>query len=217
MKKAKICTAALAAATLLWGCAGSDTNTAVNSGDGTVSESVEQRITNDKPGSQAPMDPDTDMSAEDTNNSNISADNQAGRDMNIVALVQQHPDLSTFLELIQAADMVTVLESPAPYTVFAPTNQAFAALPAGTVEALKQPGNKMELRRILQAHVLPNRITTNEMQPNMPMKTAQGEQLVVTRQGQNIKVGEAMIVAPDVEASNGVVHVVNQVLLPPKK
>ncbi|GAA4441795.1 hypothetical protein GCM10023188_40740 [Pontibacter saemangeumensis] len=167
-------------------------------------------------GAQAPMDPDTDMSSERTADANVSAGNDLGSNLNIVALVQQNPDLSTFLELIRAADLLVTLESPAPYTVFAPTNEAFAALPNGALENLKDPANKLELTRILQAHVLPNRISTEEMQGNMPMKTAQGEELVVMRNGTELTVGGASIITPDVRASNGVVHVIDKVLIPPK-
>ncbi|MFD2514489.1 fasciclin domain-containing protein [Pontibacter locisalis] len=194
----------------LYGCASSDSTMDTT---GTV---IESEIREDESGSQAPMDPDTDMSAEGKTDTNVSAENPIGREMNIVALVQQNPNLSTLLELIKAADMVTVLESPAPYTVFAPTNEAFAALPAGTIEDLKRPDNKMELRRILQAHVLPNRITSGEMKDNMPMITAQGDEVVVRRNGQTLTVGDAKVLITDVNASNGVVHVINKVLVPPK-
>lgn len=210
MKRIILNTTLIAAAVFSYGCAGSDTGTEIT---GTA---VEAQVAERDPDSQHPMDPDTDMSAERTGNNNVSADNTIGRNMNIVALVQQNPNLSTFLELIRAADLVTILESPAPYTVFAPTNEAFAALPAGTVESLKAPAAKMELTRILQAHVLPNRISSSEMRHNMPMKTAQGDEVIVTRNGTDIKVGGANIITPDVQASNGIVHVVNRVLVPPQ-
>lgn len=198
------------AAVFCYGCAGSETGADIT---GTA---VEAQITEDESASQDPMDPDTDMTAEDTGNNTVSADNAIGRNMNIVALVQQNPNLSTFLELIRAADLVTILESPAPYTVFAPTNEAFAALPAGTVESLKAPAAKMELTRIIQAHVLPNRISSAEMQHNMPMVTAQGDEVIVTKEGSVITVGGARVITPDVQASNGIVHVVDRVLLPPQ-
>ncbi|WP_439880162.1 fasciclin domain-containing protein [Pontibacter sp. MBLB2868] len=197
----------------LSGCASSDSSTDVTTGTDLEAEIKEDP----SQGSQAPMDPDTDMSLEKEVDPNVSASNPVGREMNIVALVQQNPDLSTFLELVRAADLVTVLESPAPYTVFAPTNEAFAALPAGTLEALKRPGNKLELTKLLQAHVLPNRITANEMQDNMPMKTALGEVVIVKRDGPTITVGGAKVLTADVNASNGVIHVVDKVLVPPQK
>ncbi|RDV17138.1 fasciclin domain-containing protein [Pontibacter diazotrophicus] len=199
-----------ATAVFSYGCAGSETGTTIT---GTA---VETQVTEDASGSQDPMDPDTDMSAERTGNNTVSADNTIGRNMNIVALVQQNPNLSTFLELIRASDLVTILESPAPYTVFAPTNEAFDALPAGTIESLKDPASKMELTRIIQAHVLPNRISSAEMQDNMPMVTAQGDEVVVTKNGSAITVGGAKVITPDVQASNGIVHVVDRVLIPPQ-
>ncbi|GAB3821257.1 hypothetical protein GCM10028895_23050 [Pontibacter rugosus] len=207
---------------MLWSCASSETqtpmtSTAATGGTLTQQESIATNEEAGEPAAQAPMDRDTDMSAEEPTNSNISANNQVGRNMNIAAMIQQNPNLSTMFELIRAADMLAVLESPAPYTVFAPTNDAFAALPAGTLQVLKQPGNKMELTRILQSHVLPNRITSNEMTDNLALQTAQGEEVVVNVQGQNLKVGNAMVLISDVEASNGVIHVIDKVLLPPKK
>ena len=194
-----------------YGCASSDATTDTM---GTITESpvADENETS----AQAPMDTDTDMSSERAGDTNISAQNEIGSNQNIVALVQQNPDLSTFLELVRAADLVVTLESPAPYTVFAPTNNAFAALPDGTVENLKDPANKTELTRLLQAHVLPNRISTAEMQNNMPMKTAQGEEVVVTRNNSGLMVGGASVITPDIQASNGLVHVVDKVLVPPQ-
>ncbi|MEJ8802982.1 fasciclin domain-containing protein [Pontibacter sp. H249] len=193
-------------------CAGTE-----NTDTGTNTTTAETQIMEDNSGSQAAMNPDTDMSSEDTTRANVSADNTIGRDMNIVALVQQNPNLSTFFELIKQADMVVTLESPAPYTVFAPTNEAFEALPAGTVEALKQTDDKIELRRLIQAHILPNRIASTEMRDNMPMKTAQGDNVIVRKKGQTLTVGNATVVIADVTASNGIVHVIDRVLVPPKK
>ncbi|WP_276499168.1 fasciclin domain-containing protein [Pontibacter litorisediminis] len=216
MKTLKIITAILAASFSTWGCASSDTSAAMDSTVSAGGTTATERATdNDTPGSQAPMDPDTDMSAEGTTRDVVSADNPMGRRPSIVALAQQTPELSTFLDLIKAADMITILESPATYTVFAPTNEAFGALPAGTVEALKRPDNQLELQRIIQSHVLPNRITTQEMQDNMPMMTAYGEEVIATVRGGTISVGNATIIKPDIKASNGIIHIVNRVLAPP--
>lgn len=194
------------------GCASSDSST-----DTAVATVTETAVQSGDTTQQEAMESDTEMEADKTEDINISANNPIGSEMNIVALIQQNPNLSTFLELIQAADMVVVLESPAPYTVFAPTNQAFAALPAGTVEALKQTGDKIELKRLLQSHILPNKITSAEMRDNMPMKTAQGEEVIARRKGQTLTVGDATVVAADLNASNGVVHLIDRVLAPPQK
>lgn len=209
-KKLKLAVAFAAILTFNYGCASSDTSTDQSD------ISIEPALTDQNEANpQAPMDPDTDMSAEGETNATVSASNEIGRNMNIVAMVQQNPNLSTFLELVRAADLVVNLESPAPYTVFVPTNEAFAALPAGTLEALKNPSSKMELTRILQAHVLPNRISTAEMKPDMPMLTAQGQEVIVKRAGSVLTVGGARILEADVQASNGIVHVIDKVLVPP--
>ncbi len=198
----------------LAGCAGSDNTTDVTT-DTTYSANTTELSDTTAP--QAPMDPDTDMVDEDTTDTNISANNQLGNRMNLVILIGQNPNLSTLSELIRASNLVIELESPADYTFFAPTNDAFSALPAGTLDVLKQPVNSSELRNLLQAQILPNRISTEEMKDKMPMKTAQGEEVIVQRSGQTIKVGGATILTKDVKASNGLVHVIDKVLVPPSK
>ncbi len=186
-----------------YGCASSDT-TMDYEGIATESPIADQNeIT-----SNAGMD--------STEGARISAGNELGRDMNIVALVQQNPDLSTFLELIRAADLVVNLQNPATYTVFAPSNKAFAALPAGTLEMLKAPSNKLELTRIIQAHVLPTKMETAALQNSAFVTTAQGDEIKVTKNGNALLVGGATIQTPNVQASNGVVHVIDKVLVPPK-
>lgn len=212
MKKIKTLIAALLCGFMVLGCASTDNNTEAMATGGTLQEDNVLNNTD----SQAPMDADTDMSAEEETADYVSADNPVGQQPSIVALVQQNPNLSTLFDLIRAADMVQVLESPAPYTLFAPTNDAFAALPSGTLEALKRPENQLELSRILQAHVLPNRITAGELKHNMPLKTAQGQEVLVKVQGQDVTVGNATVLQTDVQAANGVVHVIDRVLLPPQ-
>ena len=194
---------------LLFGCASSDnptseTTTSATSGTVTRSDTTNQQTATDTP-------------QEDTTATNISASNQVGSHMNLFALIRENPNLSTLTELIVAADMIVVLESPAAYTFFAPTNEAFAALPAGTLELLKQGGNKFELTNILQSHILPNRLTSSEMKDNMKLKTAQNGEIIVQRNGNVLIVGGANVITTDVNASNGIVHVIDKVLLPPKK
>lgn len=213
-REIKVLIAVATAATTLFSC----TNTESTMGSEATSDtSTEVVTTEEQSRPQRPMDADTDMSEERKTGENVSVDNKLGRNQNIVALMQQNQNLSTFVELIRAADMVVTLESPAPYTVFAPVNQAFASLPAGTIEALKDPANKLELTRLLQAHVLPNRITSPEMQDNMPMKTATGDEVIVRKNGNILTVGGAQIITADVQASNGVVHVIDKLLVPPKE
>lgn len=194
----------LIATFLFAGCASSDSTTQETTTDTTID-------------SQPATAAETDVLPEDTVDTNISANNQLGSRMNLVALIRQNPNLSTLSELIRNADMVVALESPGTYTFFAPTNEAFAALPQGTLEVLKQPLNKFELTELLQSHILPNRVTAAEMKDKMALKTTQGEEIIVQQNGQQITVGGANVTATDVEASNGIIHVIDKVLIPPKK
>ncbi|NDK55079.1 fasciclin domain-containing protein [Pontibacter fetidus] len=146
-----------------------------------------------------------------------STDNNVSSAMNLFALIRKNPNLSTLTELIVAADMIVVLESPANYTFFAPTNEAFAALPAGTLEGLKQRGNKFELTNLLQSHIIPKRVASSEMKNNMKLQTAHNGEVTVERNGNALKVGGANVITMDVGASNGIVHVIDKVLLPPNK
>lgn len=214
MKKkiTQVCTAAAAA--MLLGCASvNDSTNATANPDATAAEIREMPEASE---TEAPTTVDANTTA-DNKNEMVSADNPVGRAQNIFALIQSNPNLSTLTKLIRAADMITVLDSPAEYTMFAPTNDAFAALPAGTVETLMLGDNKLELTRILQAHVLPKRVMSYELKENMQMQTAQGDEVAVQMDDRGIVVGGARIITPDVKASNGVVHVIDKVLLPPQE
>ncbi|WP_114782244.1 fasciclin domain-containing protein [Botryobacter ruber] len=193
---------------LLPGCSSTDTTTDVEVLDKSVAEQAYEN---------APDVPLGDTTDEEQVRGNVSVDNQVGRDMSIVAIVQQNPDLSTLLELVKAAGMVNVLQSPASYTFFAPNNKAFEALPAGTVENLKRADNQTELKRLLQAHVLNNKLTTADMQASMTEKTAQGDDVIIKRNGQVVLVGGATVLRSDLDASNGVVHIIDKVLVPPQE
>ncbi|WP_347159812.1 fasciclin domain-containing protein [Pontibacter chitinilyticus] len=198
----------LAATSLLSGCATSDTNMETETDTvGTVPE-MENPANPDKTHDTEMYPPDS------VGQATVSASNPIGREQNIVALLQSDPNMSTLVKLIRAADMITVLESPATYTLFAPNNAAFAALPAGTLEALERPDNKLELTRLLQAHLIPNRVMSYELKDNMQMSTAQGEAVPVQVDERGIVVGGAQVLTPDIKASNGVVHIIDKVLVP---
>lgn len=134
---------------------------------------------------------------------------------NIVAVAAETPDLSTLVEAVEAAGLVGTLEEPGPYTVFAPTNEAFEAL-GNTLETLLEPANKGELAEILIYHVVPGELTSSELSDGQMLKTVQGDSLKVKIDGEEVTVNGAKVAIPDVEASNGVVHVINQVLTPPQ-
>lgn len=148
---------------------------------------------------------------------NVSADNQLGRDQNIVALAQFTPELSTFFELIRSADLTVVLEGPENYTVFAPTNDAFNALPAGALDALKDPANKDELTRIIRSHLLVDKVLASDLRKNQSFKTMLGKNVNVEQKNGTLMVGKARVLRSDIDASNGVVHIIDSVLIPPKE
>ncbi len=130
----------------------------------------------------------------------------------IVAVASSVQDLSTLVTAVKAAGLVDTLSGPGPYTVFAPTNEAFAALPAGTLASLLRPENKAKLKAILLYHVVPGKVTSSQIAPG-EVKTAGGQSVTVATDG-GVKINDASVVKADVEASNGVVHVIDKVLLP---
>ena len=135
-------------------------------------------------------------------------------------------DHTTLVAAVKAADLVGTLKSPGPFTVFAPTNAAFAALPAGTVDTLLKPENKPTLAKVLTYHVVPGRMdgpalmsAINAGGGKAVLKTASGGTLTATMSGSNVVVtdakgGAATVTIANVYQSNGVIHVVNKVLLP---
>lgn len=120
----------------------------------------------------------------------------------------------TLVAAVQAAGLVDTLKGHGPYTVFAPTDEAFAALPEGTVEALLRPENKDQLVAILTYHVVPARVMSDDIAgKKAQVLTVQGERLDVNARS-GVKVNDAKVVAADIEATNGVIHVIDRVLLP---
>lgn len=136
----------------------------------------------------------------------------------IVDIASSNPDFSTLVAALSAADLVSTLQGPGPFTVFAPTNAAFDALPAGTVETLLLPENKAALQNVLLYHVVPGAITSDQIiGRRLSVDTVQGGALDVNgnigKVG-NVTVNGADVIAPDIIASNGVIHVIDEVLLP---
>ena len=124
-------------------------------------------------------------------------------------------DHTTLVAAVTAADLVDTLKGPGPFTVFAPTNAAFAKLPAGTVETLVKPENKTQLTNILTYHVVSGRYTSANITDGMKLKTVQGEELVFTKKNGTWWInGTATIEIADVISSNGVTYVIDGVLMP---
>lgn len=124
-------------------------------------------------------------------------------------------DLSTLVAALTAGELVEVFQAPGSYTVFAPTNEAFAAIQS-TVDVLLQAENKGKLQNVLKYHVVPGTFFAADLQDGQELTTLQGEKLKVTVKDGKVMVGDAEVVSADVEASNGVVHVVGKVLVPKK-
>lgn len=133
---------------------------------------------------------------------------------NIVELALSQDNLSTLVQAVQAAGLVEVLSGEGPFTVFAPTNEAFAALPEGTLEMLLKPENKDALTAVLTYHVVPGAVKSTDLTDGQKAATVQGEEIMVDL-SDGVKISGATVVAADVEATNGVVHVIDQVILPP--
>jgi uncharacterized surface protein with fasciclin (FAS1) repeats len=121
----------------------------------------------------------------------------------------------TLAAALSAAGLVNTLKGPGPYTVFAPTDEAFAKLPAGTVEALLKPENKAKLTAILTYHVVPGTVTAKQVTQLREAKTVNGAAVKVSAAGGKVMINDASVVKADVGASNGVIHVIDRVILPP--
>lgn len=120
----------------------------------------------------------------------------------------------TLVAAVQAAGLVDTLKGEGPFTVFAPTDEAFAALPEGTVESLLEEENRDQLVSILTYHVIPGKVMSSDIAgQTLSVETVQGMELAIDATD-GVRVGDAMVVTADVEASNGVIHVIDTVLIP---
>jgi uncharacterized surface protein with fasciclin (FAS1) repeats len=145
---------------------------------------------------------------------------------NIVQNAMNSKDHTTLVAAVKAADLVTTLEGKGPFTVFAPTNEAFGKLPAGTVDTLLKPENKKTLTGVLTYHVVPGSVTAENLMEKIKagggeasLKTVNGENLTAKVDGESVvltdaKGGRSKVTIADVMQSNGVIHVVDTVLMP---
>ena len=139
------------------------------------------------------------------------------QDKDIVGLAVGNDDLSTLVAAVKAAGLVETLQSAGPFTVFAPTNAAFEALPDGTLESLLKPENKAKLVSILTYHVVGAKVMSTDLSNGQKAKTVEGQEIKVTINSNGVMINDAKVVAADVSATNGVVHVIDKVILPPGK
>ena len=122
---------------------------------------------------------------------------------------------NTLVAAVQAADLVETLQGPGPFTVFAPTDAAFASLPSGTLESLLLPENKQLLTDILTYHVVASEVTAEQVVTLTSATTVQGEAIAITVENGTVFLNGVEVSATDVEASNGIIHIIDGVLLPP--
>ena len=136
---------------------------------------------------------------------------ESGKD--IVDTATEAGDFSTLLAAAEAAGLVETLKGDGPFTVFAPTDDAFAALPEGTVDTLLMPENKDQLTSILTYHVVPGKVMSGDLSNGMTAETVQGSEVTIGTEG-GVTVNDANVVTADIEASNGVIHVIDGVIMP---
>ena len=120
----------------------------------------------------------------------------------------------TLAKALQAADLVVTLKGKGPYTVFAPTDEAFAKLPAATLQDLLKPENKAKLQRILTYHVVAGRVSSGDVAKMRSAKAVSGDTIDIAANGGGVTVDDAKVVKTDIAASNGVIHVIDSVILP---
>ncbi|NDE60020.1 MAG: fasciclin domain-containing protein [Acidimicrobiia bacterium] len=177
---------ALAATALLVACGSDDDDTAT----------TEAPATSEAPSTEAPMGSEA-PAAED-----------------IVAIASANEDFSTLVAAVSAAGLVETLQGEGPFTVFAPTNAAFDALPAGLVDKLLMPENKDVLVKILTYHVVSGAIMAADVTAG-DVASVEGGMIAVTTNDGGVQVNGASVVSADIVASNGVIHVIDAVILPP--
>ncbi len=137
-----------------------------------------------------------------------------GMKKDIVDVAAENGSFTTLVAAVQAAGLVDTLKGDGPFTVFAPTDDAFAKLPEGTVESLLQPENKDKLVALLTYHVVPGKVMAADVMGLDKATTVQGSDIMITKSDGKVMVDNATVVATDVKAKNGVIHVIDTVIMP---
>ena len=135
-------------------------------------------------------------------------------DKNIVQTAVSAGSFNTLVAAVQAAGLADVLTGAGPFTVFAPTDEAFAKLPAGTVEYLLKPENNSKLVALLTYHVVAGRVTAGEVVSLTSAKTVNGQELSISTRDGSVMIDNAQVTGTDIMASNGIIHVIDSVILP---
>lgn len=148
---------------------------------------------------------------------NIFASNPGEPNKDIVELAVETDILATLVAAVKAGELVETLQGDGPFTVFAPTNEAFSKLPEGTLENLLKPENKDQLVAILTYHVIPGKVMSSDLSDGLSTATVNGSEIAFKVNDSGVSVNQAKVVKADIQAENGVVHVIDQVILPPAK
>ena len=150
------------------------------------------------------------MSNNDSNVSRVSG-------KNLVDTVAADGSFHTLGKALEAANLTNVLKGPGPYTVFAPTDEAFEKLPKDTLTNWLKPENKAELISVLKYHVLPGRASAVDIEKLTTPKMMQGQTATITKEGDKLRIDEATITKPDITSSNGIIHAIDMVNVPTKQ
>lgn len=143
----------------------------------------------------------------------LRAEDKPSKELTIVEVAAGNKDFSTLVAAVKAAGLVETLSGKGPFTVLAPTNDAFAKLPKGTVETLLKPENKAKLVAILTYHVIPAKAMAADVVKLEKAKTVQGQEVKIDAKD-GVKINDAKVIKTDIECKNGVIHVIDTVLLP---
>jgi uncharacterized surface protein with fasciclin (FAS1) repeats len=138
----------------------------------------------------------------------------AAADRDIVDTAVAAGSFKTLVKALQAADLVQTLKGAGPFTVFAPTDEAFAKLPAGTLDSLLKPENKAKLQRILKAHVVGGKVMAADVVKVTSAKAVSGDTLTIASRDGGVTVDGVKVVKTDIAATNGVIHVIDSVIVP---
>lgn len=147
------------------------------------------------------------------NNQTTTENQQTSSKQNLVAVAAANPSFKTLAQALKATQLDEKLAAEGPFTIFAPTDAAFAALPEGKLEMLMKPENKDKLAKILTYHVVPGELKATDLKSGA-LKTAEGSTVEVKVESETVMVNDAKVVQPNVQASNGVIHVIDKVIMP---
>lgn len=142
----------------------------------------------------------------------VKADGEAKKD--IVEVAVSAGSFKTLVAALKAADLVDTLKGKGPFTVFAPTDEAFAKLPSGTVESLLKPENKKKLVAVLTYHVVAGSVNAEKVSSMKSAKTVNGKALKISAKDGSVMIDKAKVTSTDIKASNGIIHIIDSVVLP---